>query len=130
MGDHDRGGDRAGGVGGARRHPPPRGGGGPHRTARDGGRARVRSVLGRRRHRAHARERPVVGGLRRSRAHRELSSLLDRAPRNAYRYRDGDLQTVPIGEVLPGDLLLVKPGDVVPVDGVLRPATACSTSRR
>ena len=54
-----------------------------------------------------------------SRAHRELSSLLDRAPRNAYRYREGDLETVPIDEVLPGDLLLVKPGDVVPVDGVL-----------
>ena len=54
-----------------------------------------------------------------SRAHRELSSLLDRAPRNAYRYRDGDLETIPIDEVLPGDLLLVKPGDVVPVDGVL-----------
>src|SRR5438093_8377370 len=60
-----------------------------------------------------------LGSFADSRAHRELSSLLERAPRNAYRYRDADLETVPIDEVVPGDLLLVKPGDVVPVDGVL-----------
>jgi len=54
-----------------------------------------------------------------SRAHRELSSLLERAPRNAYRYMEDDLETIPIDEVMPGDLLLVKPGDVIPVDGVL-----------
>ena len=54
-----------------------------------------------------------------ARAHRELSALLERAPRSAHRYQDGSLSSVPIGEVRAGDLLLVKHGEVVPVDGLL-----------
>jgi len=54
-----------------------------------------------------------------ARAHRELSSLLERAPRSAHRYEDGSLTSVPVGEVRAGDLLLVKHGEVVPVDGLL-----------
>ena len=54
-----------------------------------------------------------------ARAHRELSALLERAPRTAHRYQDGSLTSVPIGEVRPGDRLLVKHGEVVPVDGLL-----------
>ncbi len=53
------------------------------------------------------------------RAQRELSALLERAPRLAHRYGDGELADVPVEDVAPGDLLLVKPGEVVPVDGVL-----------
>lgn len=53
------------------------------------------------------------------RAHRELSALLERAPRSAHRYGDGSLSSVPVGDVRAGDLLLVKPGEVVPVDGLL-----------
>jgi Mg2+-importing ATPase len=34
-------------------------------------------------------------------------------------WRDGHLQTVPISEVVPGDLLLLQSGDFVPVDGRL-----------
>src|SRR5215472_10699183 len=51
------------------------------------------------------------------RAHRDLEALLARAPRTARRYRDGSLETVPLAEIGVGDLLLVAPGDVVPVDG-------------
>jgi heavy metal translocating P-type ATPase len=51
------------------------------------------------------------------RAHRDLEALLARAPRTARRYRDGSLETVPLAEIRAGDLLLVAPGDVVPVDG-------------
>jgi heavy metal translocating P-type ATPase len=54
-----------------------------------------------------------------SRARRELSALLARAPRLAHRYEDGDLTSVDISSVREGDLLLVKPGEVVPVDGVV-----------
>ncbi len=54
-----------------------------------------------------------------ARAHRELSALLERAPRSAHRYVDGSLTSVPIGDVEPGDLLLVKHGEVMPVDGLL-----------
>jgi len=54
-----------------------------------------------------------------SRARRELSALLARAPRVAHRYADGDLTSIDISNVREGDLLLVKPGEVVPVDGVV-----------
>ena len=53
------------------------------------------------------------------RAHRELSDLLARAPRQVHRYEDGELQTREIDEVVLGDRLFVKSGEVVPVDGVL-----------
>jgi heavy metal translocating P-type ATPase len=53
------------------------------------------------------------------RAHRELSALLQRAPRTVHRYADGDLELVPIAEVRAGDVLMVKKGEVVPVDGIL-----------
>jgi heavy metal translocating P-type ATPase len=53
------------------------------------------------------------------RAHRELSSLLARAPRQVHRYEAGALQTRDIDEVAVGDRLFVKTGEVIPVDGVL-----------
>ncbi|HZP89529.1 MAG TPA: heavy metal translocating P-type ATPase [Actinomycetota bacterium] len=53
------------------------------------------------------------------RAHRELSALLERAPHVVHRYVDDVLESVPIEEIRPGDLLLVKQGEVVPVDGLL-----------
>ena len=53
------------------------------------------------------------------RARRELSALLERAPRSAHRYVGSSLSSVPIGDVRPGDRLLVKHGEVVPVDGFL-----------
>jgi heavy metal translocating P-type ATPase len=58
------------------------------------------------------------------RAQRELSALLGRAPQDVHRYVDGSLETVPIGAVAPGDLLLVRPGEVVPVDGFVRGGAA------
>lgn len=53
------------------------------------------------------------------RAHRELSALLERAPVMVSRYEDGGLVVRPVEEVAPGERLLVKTGEVVPVDGVL-----------
>jgi heavy metal translocating P-type ATPase len=61
------------------------------------------------------------------RAERELSALLQRAPHTAHRLgrRDGGhAADVPIGDVRPGDELLVKPGEVVPVDALLLSASA------
>ena len=52
------------------------------------------------------------------RAHRELSALLERAPRTVRRYEDGQLVERPVEDVAPGDRLLIRPGEVVPVDGV------------
>jgi heavy metal translocating P-type ATPase len=59
-----------------------------------------------------------------ARAHRELSALLERAPRSAHRYGAGGLESVRIEDVGPGDRLLVKKGEVIPVDGILEAETA------
>lgn len=53
------------------------------------------------------------------RARRELSSLLARTPRIAHRYEAGALSDVPVDQVRPEDRLLVKAGEVLPVDGLL-----------
>src|SRR6516225_4209148 len=58
------------------------------------------------------------------RARRDLHALLERAPRSARRYRGRALEEVPLDAVAPGDLLLVAPGELVPVDGTVASAAA------
>ncbi len=59
------------------------------------------------------------------RAKRELSALLERAPVTAHLLvPDGVTVDVPVGDVVVGDVLCVRPGEVVPVDGVLESASA------
>jgi heavy metal translocating P-type ATPase len=53
------------------------------------------------------------------RARREMSDLLARVPRSATRHREGALDDVPLDEIVPDDLLLIRQGDAVPVDGTL-----------
>ena len=48
-----------------------------------------------------------------------LKSLLRLSPKEASVERDGKEQTVPIGEVVTGDIYLLRAGDIVPVDGVV-----------
>ena len=52
-------------------------------------------------------------------ARREMTALLARVPRTAVRHRDGELEEVPLDAITPGDRLLVRRGDVVPVDGTV-----------
>ncbi|NLS18574.1 cadmium-translocating P-type ATPase [Rhizobium sp. P40RR-XXII] len=58
------------------------------------------------------------------RARREMHDLLSRAPRTATRHRDGKLEDVPLDVIAPGDKLLVRQGDVLPVDGTVASAFA------
>jgi len=51
------------------------------------------------------------------RSERELRSLLDRAPHRAHRYVGDSIVDVDVDDVEMGDLVLVKPGEVIPVDG-------------
>ncbi|HET7336939.1 MAG TPA: HAD-IC family P-type ATPase, partial [Candidatus Nitrosotalea sp.] len=46
-----------------------------------------------------------------------LDVLLAHSPRFAHRKKDHDLEEINVSDVTVGDLLLVKPGDLVPVDG-------------
>jgi heavy metal translocating P-type ATPase len=57
------------------------------------------------------------------RARHDLAGLLERAPKTAHRYQGPALETVELEAVAPGDVLVVAPGELVPVDGTaLRPA--------
>jgi heavy metal translocating P-type ATPase len=51
------------------------------------------------------------------RARREMTALLARVPRTAVRHRNGALEQVAIAAIVPGDRLVIRRGDVVPVDG-------------
>ncbi|MFE9650654.1 heavy metal translocating P-type ATPase [Streptomyces sp. NPDC006365] len=58
------------------------------------------------------------------RASRDLRALLEHAPRTARRRAGTEVRTVPLGEVAVDDLLVVGPGEVVPVDGRVVDGTA------
>ena len=58
-------------------------------------------------------------GFAEGRARREMHDLLARVPRTATRHRNGGLEEVPLGEIAPGDRLLVRQGDMLPVDGTV-----------
>ncbi|MCV2865045.1 heavy metal translocating P-type ATPase [Albidovulum sediminicola] len=58
------------------------------------------------------------------RARREMHELLSRVPRTATRHRDGALEEVPLDAIAPGDRLLIRQGDTVPVDGRILSASA------
>ena len=50
-------------------------------------------------------------------ASRELRSLLDNSPQTAHRIDGESINDLSVEEVQVGDIILVKPGEVVPVDG-------------
>ncbi|KOT90162.1 ATPase P [Streptomyces rimosus subsp. pseudoverticillatus] len=58
------------------------------------------------------------------RAARDLRALLERAPRTARRRMGQDVREVPLAAVSVGDLLVVGPGETVPVDGRVESAAA------
>ena len=62
--------------------------------------------------------------LPRGRARREMTALLSRVPRTAIRHRDGELEEVRARRIEPGDRLLIRQGDVVPVDGTVAEGVA------
>jgi len=53
------------------------------------------------------------------RASQAIHQLLKLQPHEATLIRDGEMKTISIEEVKSGDLLLVKPGESIPVDGIV-----------
>ncbi|HEY5311118.1 MAG TPA: heavy metal translocating P-type ATPase, partial [Pirellulales bacterium] len=58
------------------------------------------------------------------RARSELDALLARAPQRARVLRKGKTVEVPVGELRIGDKIIIKAGDVVPVDAIILDGTA------
>jgi Cd2+/Zn2+-exporting ATPase len=53
------------------------------------------------------------------RAHRSIASLLDIAPQTARVRRNDEEVVVPVGEVRVGETVIARPGDTIPLDGIV-----------
>ncbi|MFN2613341.1 MAG: heavy metal translocating P-type ATPase, partial [Actinomycetota bacterium] len=56
----------------------------------------------------------------RGRASAAIRALLELGAKEAHVLRDGVELSVPLGDVEPGDLMIVRPGEKIPTDGVVR----------
>ncbi len=62
----------------------------------------------------------AVESLTFARTRSAIRALLDLAPKEAHVLRDGAELTVPATELVPGDVFLVRPGESLATDGVIR----------
>ncbi|MBR0171196.1 MAG: cation-translocating P-type ATPase [Lachnospiraceae bacterium] len=53
------------------------------------------------------------------RAKKGLKNLISLTPETGRVIRDGNEVTIPVTEIRPGDVLRIKPGETIPVDGVI-----------
>jgi len=63
------------------------------------------------------------------RAERDLKALIDRAPRLAHRKSGETIEDAPINDITVGDAILVRAGEVVPIDGQITKSNAERLSR-
>ncbi|WP_339157741.1 heavy metal translocating P-type ATPase [Paenibacillus sp. FSL W8-0186] len=54
------------------------------------------------------------------RSHKDISELISLKPETAVKVGQDGMKVVPVEELAIGDLLLVKPGEVIPADGVVQ----------
>lgn len=65
-----------------------------------------------------------------ARASNAVAALEADAPRTAHRVREGRVEDIDAGLIEPGDSLLIRPGELVPADGVVLDGTShVDTSR-
>ncbi len=55
-----------------------------------------------------------------ARTRHAIRALLDLAPKEARLLRDGKEVTVPAESLVPGDIFIVRPGELIPTDGVIK----------
>jgi Cd2+/Zn2+-exporting ATPase len=58
------------------------------------------------------------------RSYRDIASLMDLKPETALLYKNGVEKRVKIEELHVGDIVIVKPGERIPADGVIREGTS------
>jgi Cd2+/Zn2+-exporting ATPase len=58
------------------------------------------------------------------RARHSIETLMELKPENATLRRDGEEVTVSVQEVLPGEVFVVRPGDRIPLDGIVIEGTS------
>lgn len=66
----------------------------------------------------------MLEGYAQGRAERDLKALTDRTPRIAHRRQGDETRDIPVEDVVIGDELLVRAGEVLPVDGRVLGGTA------
>ncbi len=52
-----------------------------------------------------------------SRAERDLTALIDRAPRTAHRLAHAHIEDIPVDQIAVDDVLIVRSGEILPADG-------------
>lgn len=58
----------------------------------------------------------LLGALQEGKAEAALTALKNLSAPNAKALRDGSIQTVPVAQIVPGDIILLEAGDFVPAD--------------
>jgi len=66
----------------------------------------------------------LLEALASARADRDLTILMARVPQSVHRRTGDTLTQPPLDDVVPGDVLVVFPGEVVPADGLIEGAAA------
>jgi heavy metal translocating P-type ATPase len=62
----------------------------------------------------------ALEGLTVSRTRKAISTLMDLAPSKATVRRNGIEVEIPVSEVIQGDWVIIKPGEQIPVDGIIK----------
>jgi Ca2+-transporting ATPase len=69
----------------------------------------------------------ILGHVQETRAERAVAALRAMSANEATVLRDGDRQSVPAAELVPGDVVLIEEGDTIPADARLIESTALQT---
>ncbi len=52
-------------------------------------------------------------------ARRSINTLIDKSPKTAYVLRNGNFENLPVTQVGVGDYIAIKPGEYIPMDGIV-----------
>ncbi len=70
----------------------------------------------------------IMGYVQQARAEQAVAALRQMSAAHANVIRDGDRQSIPATELVPGDIILVEEGDTIPADARLIQSTALQTA--